>query len=1297
MSKSATAIAIPKLTESLSLTKSEASVLLPVIRGGNMTAGAISLVLDASPATVATALKGLEEKGLIEKIEGIVPLYRALPPVIPMIDVLTSLFKEAEIAEGKITGATEKSQKSIDGASSKLTKATEAMSSELETAFDKYEANTVESVKTHINTMTSLTSQVLQDYSQNIQTALEKLNDTLESDLGEKLVSLQKELDISQNQLLKESKKISREFDKWLKTEKDSTALSIAELDKKAKQLVAASKSVITQALKASEDALVAGTQQLATALNSSALDSSNTISEMLTALAETLKQKTRQLESGIGQTLATSHSTLKETYAQARVNADLHSENTRKKLDEVLSSTKIFSDNVAAWMDEVNSFMETAAQSVLAQLEQISSSENAFIEFIRIALSGYIEKLNVSLSEEYKQLRAISRGLSTDTENFMNESKTSVVSLLQNEVEAEQLRLKTASEKLQIHLEKWNEKAIKNIDKKAASTIENITSVLDTEIEELNSLAENIASRLKSSFANVRSTTGTKNDAVLSNLKRTTREYESSLETILAEVAAQHIDVIQKQVVEAKVLYDSLSTRLSTRLSEGVSALGAHVTRAQKEIEATIEDQVSRIDRHAEEMSEEFHIRIEDITRQFLTLTQSLESTFNGLLSSQAVEARDLIASAHTEYKNALKTEMGLLDEDSLKLQQEFASEIGMRVDRVVETTSTLKQTLDEFTAVKKNEIAESTENTINGIEANLKASQAALAELETGTVGQFVENIQQVSKEFSSSIFGARDNISENLAAIRNESSDILLKNSAGVRATVENYISEEKEALHRVLSGASTKLDRIASGNLKKSNEKIEGFQNALQQTQTAATDERGKALSAVMKTIDDRKSEAVVAFDAASVWVESAISNLSSSVETLGTKLSNEVLHAENAMTKAAETSSLTLKEGNEELLRQLEEVGGTFLNHSESQLKAGIAAFDKAKENTLNSSIDSLAEFPEKLAAATENSNQEALEDCRGRLESLGTSTAEKIAEFESAAKSSSQETVSLIEKVADQLSRFRESAFDQMQQSTNLSNQHASRKFESLGVNLKAALSSLVYENSERSRGMVNSQTANIKETSELALTEISQSTANLRKERSEAITSSATSSQEALGKWAGTAKDTASKFAATIQGLLNGIKTSSADVIETLNAIQAASKELLILPSENTWYLSGDAETCGHIQDMAQRANESILISVNSLDCLDYKKLSKVKTPVRRILIVPQSDEPNPALDALKGWRIWETALPMLLAVRDDEEIVIGGQSETDMPICIVSRDKAYLQLYHDSLGPKLIQSSKK
>ncbi|MHA2242579.1 MAG: helix-turn-helix domain-containing protein, partial [Candidatus Thorarchaeota archaeon] len=63
MSKSKTVKTIPVLKENLGLTKTEVDAYLPVVIGGNMTAGGVALLSEKKLATVEKALERLVTKG----------------------------------------------------------------------------------------------------------------------------------------------------------------------------------------------------------------------------------------------------------------------------------------------------------------------------------------------------------------------------------------------------------------------------------------------------------------------------------------------------------------------------------------------------------------------------------------------------------------------------------------------------------------------------------------------------------------------------------------------------------------------------------------------------------------------------------------------------------------------------------------------------------------------------------------------------------------------------------------------------------------------------------------------------------------------------------------------------------------------------------------------------------------------------------------------------------------------------------------------------------------------------------
>jgi ElaB/YqjD/DUF883 family membrane-anchored ribosome-binding protein len=468
-------------------------------------------------------------------------------------------------------------------------------------------------------------------------------------------------------------------------------------------------------------------------------------------------------------------------------------------------------------------------------------------------------------------------------------------------------------------------------------------------------------------------------------------------------------------------------------------------------------------------------------------------------------------------------------------------------------------------------------------------------------------------------------------------------------------------------------------------------------AMDTAQLTASTARNKSRDGLMKAIEDRRAETAVAFDAASVWIDSAMNNISSSLETLGSKLNNEAMHAQQALGKSVESAVEAFREGSELQVARLEDIGSSFLKHVEGQLHSNISEFNSASETTLNSSIDALAEFPEKVVAESENASKSVLAEGRVRFESSKGETDAKIAEFERASKASSEEIQNLINRIHDQATKSRDDAVEQIHQAAIVSNQHAARKLESVGVELKAAFSRSSYGIVEDLTGKVSESGNTIQDSQKSNDAEISAASARLQSSRSELLQSLSDTTSESLKEWADVTRERSTALSTKFRDTLSKVTDDVTKTSEMLRAIHEASQELTVLPSENTWYMSGNEEICSYILDMAARSELSIVISIPDLTCLDLKKLSKVKTPARKVLVVPQSEERDPSLDQLKGWRVWELPSPALLSVMDDSEVLMGGQAANVGQFCILSRDEAYLKLYRDVIGPAIIDRATK
>ncbi|MHA2161204.1 MAG: hypothetical protein ACXABF_02200, partial [Candidatus Thorarchaeota archaeon] len=1107
---------------------------------------------------------------------------------------------------------------------------------------------------------------------------------SLDDSIGTQFKALQMELDLSQKQLAKESKKIAREFDALLKEERTASLGAIGNFDEKTQFLVESVKSAMKDALSNAETALNESTKLVSEEMGSKALETTTVISEVLTTVSGELKHTLGQFDGELSQAYIDAQESLKGIIAEARDMAEKHAEVSGNKIRGAYESTLSLNDAIDSWKVEVLTYINSASQSIAAQLEQVAGSDSAHLDVVKNTLTGHLDKVNASLSEENAALKSIARNFVTNIEAYVASARTSLMDLLQKQVTDDNTRLDLANRTLQKGL-------------KLTASGQEIGTILDTEVSELNSLAKNINSRLNSAFGSIISSTTMNNEGAIISIKKVAHDFEADVGITLTDVVSEFSSITGSQVAESQSVYDDLRDRLNTRLAKSVSNLNSLAAKVQKEVDASIIDQVERIDRHAQEIREEFHVHIDDITKQFMNLTQGLESTFNGLLSSQTVEARDLIASTHNEFKNTIKDEMSTLEEDSILLQQEFTSELGTRIDEIASSVASIKRTLEELNVNKRYEMSKSIETTIQRMEDSIRSTETSLQEMQSGTVKQFGEDLIQVSKEFEATANMAGSNIKERLATAVLETEDTLSKSSGGIRSTVDAFISEEMDSKQRVLSDTSKKLDRLASQVLKEADSQIEEYQIQLSTNESKSAKSRSTAKDKVIESIDARRVEAELAFNSSSVWIESAVDNMESSLDTLGTRLNNDILAVQNSLAKTAEKSTKILIDRGNQHIDRVEELGNTLFQRSESILRTTASEFDSRSNINLNSGIDKLTEIPDSIMVDVEKTLKKTVAETQQKYNDLANDFAGMLTEFERAMGLSSEEFRALLERVSLQVTQNRDLSLEQANQSAVMSNQHASRKFESIGIDLKANLSKASFEILEKVRAGIGEKNLEISQKGLKVTDSIEQTALENKTQRDKDFSEAISTLEKDLKRWTSGHKKSTTALKTDVEATLGIIGESVETSMNALEAIRIVSEDLFAIPTEKTWYIMGNDEIEAHMMDMAQRAKESVILSVLSSEDLNIKLLSKIKDPKIKVLVVPESEEPIPALEALKGWRIWETDSPVLLAIIDENEIVIGGSDESEQPLAVASSDGSYLRLYHDIIGPMLINQSKR
>jgi len=1292
MSDKVIAKSVPILRKNLGLTEAEVKVIVPIFLGGNMTAGGVSLLSGEKLSAVKRNLGKLVEKGLVKEIDGIVPVYRAVPPSLGLTGQLTEAIGAVEGLSSHSGELFTSRLKEIDDVIDEVIESQSVAENKIRASLSSYEEQILDLVKIQVGMVASASTGAMRSFSTEVEEAMNGLDTILDDNLGIKLSELQTEIDKAQLALEKDLKKLVREFDRWMKLERKDTITTVSEFELRSKSLVDTAKKAITDALSKSTESIQSLARTLSGTLTSMASKASDTGLAILNGVSNEISQFLNNLDGELARAYLTGQESLKDVVTQSRELSKDYGELAENKINNAVEITSSVGDVVDEWQVEVSSFMDVASQSINSQLDQVSNTGSKYLEVVKNSLTSHINRVNESLNEEYSSLLTLATSLGSECETTLGDTRTMILELLNEQNDGEMSSCAATTQQLHTVLDKWVKSTVSDIETKIAGASEDVSTILNTETSELNTISVAMNSRLKSAFQSVINSTSTKNDTMISSVKKTAHDFERNVGDELDELVANFTTTTEKQVRESKELYEGLRDKLDTRMTKSVSTINAQADRIQKEIGSSITEQMERIEQHSQGIHNEFHTRIEEMTSQFMTMVQGLEVTFNGLLSSQTIEARDIISSAHTDFKTSLKNEVMTLKEDSLKVQQEYSTELTLKIDEVASSVATAKKVLEELSVHKRTEISESMAKTLSDLENAVKSTEQNLRDLESGIVKQFIENMEQVSQEFGTTVDGARDSISERLDSIRASTEAALDKSSSEAKIVADGFISEQKDHKQRALANTSKKINRLATKRVKDSAVSIEAFQASVAENQTSSMKERSTAKEEVLATLEKRRSEVANAFDAAQVWVDSTQSNMATSLDTHGNKLKNELILMQKGLQKAASEASLEIQEHGDEYVDQFQEITLALFQNIESIVTDRLNDFGDSASTALTKSNDAFTDIPTQLEEELSKMEDEVKEKTAHEYGQIVEGLSGTFTETVRAAEAATEELRSLVDTTANKMTEKRDEVIEIVTKNVDLANQHASRKFESIGLELKTKLSSessRVVENASSNYTVKNLE---ITDSVTKATNTSNEKISTLKQVRNEALASFSEQGDKTLRRWSADQRDQMNSLMVRIQETISGVTDSTQETIDVLSAIHEIGDTMLVGPSDRTWYLSGNDEACAHIIDMATRAEDSVIISVTNSSCIDFKKLAKVKKPKRRVLILPELDDQDANLELLDGWRVWQTKTPMLLSIIDDKEILVGGASDTEALIAIVSEDKTYLQLYHDVLGPRLV-----
>ncbi|MHA1770299.1 MAG: helix-turn-helix domain-containing protein [Candidatus Thorarchaeota archaeon] len=1289
--------AIPVLSKNLGLTPTESKVFLPILLGGNMTHGAIVLMTGLSNTKVRKALNSLMEKNLIIHIDGVVPVYRALPPSLALADVLAGVAEEMMVLGEKAEGVVVDGVQTTDETLQVVTDARKDRMKYLRQHFESHDSATQKIVQTQVDTMIKVASESLSGFFSTAEQTLKTLEASLDDNLGTVLSDLMKELDATQQTFSDTIAMINKEFQEYLDSEEASSKDLLHSFASRAENFIENTRAVADSIMSSYQKRIEEAISVIAEGMKAKASTATEPALEILHSAAKEINNNLVHITSQLAQVYNQVRESLQEILSKMTKINEEYAESVTTKMRQALEVTKVMHSDIDAWKNEAVSLVDSAAQTVTNHLKQISSVDASYLDGMENTLSQYLETTSTLLSDEYSQVRNLVASIRKDFDTLVTDSRTSVVKMLQAQNQSDQERLKAARDTLLASLDSGVKRTQKQVSKHITQAVSDISTVLDTEVNELTALVENLDSRLRSAFGTIVSSTKTRNSTVLSGVQKFADEFESSFVDQLEDILNRFSNQISTQAEKTKSLYEGINTRLDERLVQSITTIRSHVSRVDTEIETALADQLNRLDRHADGIRQEFHVQIDELTQQFISLVQGLEVSFNGFLSNQTLEARDLIKSTHTSFKEAVKQEMSTLHDDSLKLQQEYASEIGSKIDEVIESAETARKALEDLTVTHREQVTSGLHQTLVQIQNVLESIESSLREIESGTVRQVGENLVQLTHEFENSVRGAGDNIAERLETAQESLVGVLKKSVMTTRSATDGFLSQEADHKQNFVAEVSKKLDALSTKIGKSSASKFETYGSALAERETALVQSRNQLKDAALAGIRQRRAEAIEALDAAAVWIDSTMTNVASSVNTIGNKLDNEVTVIQQGLVRAASDVSKAILDKGADNVQQVEKLALGLINRVESLVSDQLTEFTESSSAQVERSQDGITSVQRNI----ENISVALIEQASVALDDVIVEVDRQLEGRASEVKSTLDTTVSSFEtstkRTQSKILEARDNLFDASKEALKGMNLRVMKKFETSGITLKTRLSSDIYTLSEVIRNEISSANERLSDTAAVVNTALSEETSKLKSKRDEVIQHLESEFDKSLKDWATVVKN-------NLDGLKNALvstMTRLSKVAEasktTVAAIREASDVLTTGNNIQTWYLTGEEEMCAHMFDMATRAKSSIVISVSSTKCLNLKKLAKVDGPSRKVLIIPESIEDEPAFKAPEGWRILELKNPPSLAVRDDAEIVIGGIEGEGNPFAIVSTEPRYLRLYHDIIGPQIIRKKKR
>ncbi|MCK4565800.1 MAG: hypothetical protein KAU48_00685, partial [Candidatus Thorarchaeota archaeon] len=324
-----------------------------------------------------------------------------------------------------------------------------------------------------------------------------------------------------------------------MKLERKGTITSVSEFELKSKKLVNTAKKAVTGALTKSTESLQKLAREISGTLTSMASNASDEGLAVIIGVSTEIAQFLNDLDGELGKAYLAGQESLKEVVIESREISKEYGAFAKTRINLAVEITDSAGDDVDEWKNEVSGFMDVASQSITSQLDQVSTTGSNYLAVVKNSLTSHMDRVNESLDDEYASLMTMATLLGTECETNLGDTRTMILELLETQNKKKVASCDTTAKKLHIALDKWVESTVSDIEVKLTESSEDVSSILNTETSELNTIAVAMNSRLKSAFSSVIKSTSTKNEAMLTSVKKTSHDFERNVGIKIDELIA--------------------------------------------------------------------------------------------------------------------------------------------------------------------------------------------------------------------------------------------------------------------------------------------------------------------------------------------------------------------------------------------------------------------------------------------------------------------------------------------------------------------------------------------------------------------------------------------------------------------------------------------------------------------------------------------------------------------------------------------------------------------------------------